>query len=218
MVTGWLKLHLIHQFFDVLSDNGWRSTGRFEFWRAYYGEMDEVYFAISRAALRSSNADLESFVRDADGLIFELTQGSRRNHAFIMCMKDVAVVEFSEHGNAAYRYWRGDLDLGAPGRAISIQALKRDFGQQMRHTGANGLTWQERFAIALPKAASPPQNEVSGEVILEYAQRQRIAIVDRRYMGGKLCLKVDNADPDINRQLRAWGFIYKAGEGWGRAA
>ena len=35
MVTSWLKLELIHQFFEVLSEDGRQDKRRFEFWRGY---------------------------------------------------------------------------------------------------------------------------------------------------------------------------------------
>jgi hypothetical protein len=156
MVEGWLKLELIHQFFEALSDKEWQDTGRFEFWCAYHEQMDEVYFALSRAAFRSTAPDLKQFITAADGLIFKLTQSTRENHAFIMCIDDRAVVEFSAKGNAAYFYGRRDLNLSPTGHAISMGEFKRkDRAVQMRHAGTKAFSWQELFARELSKTISP---------------------------------------------------------------
>jgi hypothetical protein len=245
MVAGWLKLDLIHQFFDVLSDRAWQDTGRFQFWRAYHEQMDEVYFALSRAAFRSSDPDLKRFIAAADGLIFELTQGTSQNHAFIMCMKDVAVVEFSEKGNAAYLYARDALNLEPNRPSISIHELKkRPPGRRMIHGFAEGLTWQERFArdlgsgrirssavslaTSMPARAAPwpastatrgpaKPSRSSFQDIVAFTQGLGIAIEDHRSKGGSLWLRVDDSDPEISSKIVALGFRYRPGRGWWRA-
>src|SRR5690606_6571392 len=58
MVASWLKLELIHQFFEVLSDEGRQDRRRFEFWRTYHEQMDDVYFALGSNAYSSRNPDL----------------------------------------------------------------------------------------------------------------------------------------------------------------
>ncbi|MDQ8698161.1 EH signature domain-containing protein [Hyphomicrobium sp. LHD-15] len=221
MVAGWLKLDLIHQFFEVLSEDGRQDKSRFEFWRKYHDRMDDVYFALGSRTYWSTNPDIEKLRRSMDGRLLNFTGSESSNNAFIMCMGDIVVVEFSKKGNAAYRYRRSDLPLQDAKQAISVSRLKREPpGKQMRHAGNNGYSWQELFARVLgdQRAAfsAKPQTGVALPDITDFAFANAIALEDHRSKGGNLWLRIDDADPDIVRQLSQWGFNYRAGRGWWR--
>lgn len=68
------------------------------------------------------------------------------------------------------------------------------------------------------EALNTPQTIKSTEGLHQFAMRTGIAIEDHRSKGGSLWLRVDNADPGINRQLTIWGFRHRPGRGWWRAA
>ncbi|MEZ0219118.1 MAG: EH signature domain-containing protein [Tardiphaga sp.] len=222
MVAGWLKLDLIHQFFEVLSEDGRQDKGRFEFWRKYHDRMDDVYFALGSRTYWSTNPDIEKLRRSMDGRLLNLTGSESSNNAFIMCMGDIVVVEFSKKGNAAYRYRRSDLPLQDGKQAISVSRLKREPpGKQMRHAGNNGYSWQELFARVLgdQRAAfsAKPQTGVPLADITAFAFANAITLEDHRSKGGGLLLRVDDADPDIVRQVCQWGFKFRPGRGWLRS-
>jgi hypothetical protein len=228
MVTSWLKLELIHQFFEVLSEDGRQDKRRFEFWRGYHERMDDVYFALGSRAFNSTHPDSIKLKAALDGRLFELTGTEADTNAFIMCMGDTVVVEFSKHGNAAYRYHRDQLPLDVSHRTISIGVLKHDKEGQMRHAAAQGLAWQERFAQALGAGqsqrrarqlipAEPATFVDQSANIVAFADKYNIAFDDRRADGGSLWLRTDDANGIFSVQFTAWGFKYSAGKGWWRS-
>lgn len=239
MVAGWLKLELIHQFFEVLSEDGRQDQSRFQFWRGYHEQMDDVYFALGSRSYHSRSPDTVKLRHALDGRLLELTGTEADNNAFIMCMGEVVVVEFSKKGNAAYRYSRSELLLDSSQRTIRISGLKHDSTQRMLHAGARGLTWQERFARVLgppssartarttPVLGSRPARTDPGrhgqrrpstlQEISTFARHNGIAIEDHRTKGGNLWLRVDDADPAVVEHLAAWGFAYRPGRGWWRS-
>lgn len=149
MVAGWLKLELIHQFFEVLAEDGRQDKSRFEFWRDYYKQMDDVYFALGSNAIRSNSPDMKKLRAALEGRLFELVGADPDNNAFVMVIGDLVVIEFSKSGNAAYRYHRSELPLDASRRSIGIGELKCDRSRRMLHKSSGGLSWQMRFTRAL---------------------------------------------------------------------
>lgn len=221
MVAGWLKLDLIHQFFEVLSEDGRQDKSRFEFWRTYHHQMDDVYFALGSRNFWSRNPDIEKLRRSMDGRLLNLTGTEADNNAFIMRMGDIVVVEFSKKNNAAYRYRRSDLSLQEITHAISASQLRREFGVQMRHAWARGLSWQEQFAQALGDQQTDfsvrARTTDPRTAIAAFANANSIRLEDHTPKGGSFWLIADDADPDIARQLTKWGFKYRPGRGWWRS-
>jgi hypothetical protein len=239
LVAGWLKLDLIHQFFEVLSEDGKQDRSRFDFWRRYHQEMDDVYFALGGRAYASRSPDMVTLRSALDGRLLELVGTEADNNAFIMCFADTVVVEFSKKGNAAYRYTRGQLDLIGARRSIGIGELRQDATQRLIHRDTRDGQWQDRFTAALrrgsqswarPSSQGVPSHRTvrpmgviqrsthtSLHSIQAFAQSAKIVIEDHRSKGGSLWLRIDNADPDISRLLAGWGFRYRPGRGWWRA-
>jgi len=239
LIAGWLKLDLIHQFFEVLSEDGRQDRSRFDFWRQYHQDMDDVYFALGSRAYSSRTPDLIKLRNALDGRLLELIGTESDNNAFIMCMGDTVVVEFSKKGNAAYRYSRGQLELDQR-HSIGIGELRQDATLRLIHRDTRDGDWQDRFrgavrrqqgqterkmpqnaghtmpseAKVLPRQPSP---DISQDA-KSFARKAGIAVEDHRSNGGSLWLRVDDADPDINRQLTSWGFRHRPGRGWWRAA
>lgn len=239
LIAGWLKLDLIHQFFEVLSEDGKQDRSRFDFWRQYHQDMDDVYFALGSRAYSSRTPDLVKLRNALDGRLLELIGTESDNNAFIMCMGDTVVVEFSKKGNAAYRYSRGQLELDQR-HSIGIGELRQDATQRLIHRDTRDGGWQDRFRGALrrqqgqterrtPQIAGhtmpseakvlprQPNPDISQDATC-FARKAGIAIEDHRSNGGSLWLRVDDADSDINRQLTSWGFKHRPGRGWWRAA
>lgn len=222
MVAGWLKLDLIHQFFEVLSEDGRQDKSRFEFWRNYHDQMDDVYFVLGGGTYSSTNPDIEKLRRSMDGRLLNLTGSESGTNAFIMCMGDIVVVEFSKKGNAAYLYRRrSDLPLRDGEQTISASRLRREPGKQMRHDAG----WQDLFARELyardfgdqrSAFSAKQQTGVRLADITAFAFANAIALEDHRSKGGNLWVRIDDADPDIVRQLSQWGFNYRPGRGWWR--
>lgn len=239
MVAGWLKLELIHQFFEVLAGDGRQDRSRFEFWREYHTHMDDVWFALGSKAYRSTSPDMTKLRQALDGRLLELTARSDDNNAFVMCMGDIAVVEFSKTNNIACVYSREDLPLDGTRSRIAIDDLKNSPKRRRKwvHARRGSTTWQELFARELNDFLVPgysrklPQKWAissadSGLMRSDsvppggfglFSQQSGIPIDDHRPVGGNLWFLTNDANPEINRQLTAWGFNYSPGRGWWRS-
>jgi hypothetical protein len=259
MVAGWLKLDLIHQFFDVLSDDRGQDRSRFEFWSRYYEQMDDVYIALGTSAFYSGSPDLVKLRRDLDGRLLKLNSTGADTNAFIMFMGNVVVVEFSQKGNAAYRYRRSDAPISDATRTIGISQLKcsppgirmlhmrdwqRQFSRELGHSadvrrgtahpllpaatqrpaGHRAQTWLQQatahHANSAPIASARPTNNgapPSPADVAAFAQRHSLNWANQRPKGGNLWVLAEQADSEITRQLKVWGFAYRPGRGWWRA-
>lgn len=232
MVEGWLKLELIHQFFDVLSDDRDQDRRRFEFWRGYHEQMDAVYFVLGSDADRHGDADWKKLKEAIEGRHLAFS-GSRSTHAFIMYIGDRAIVEFSQTGNAAYFYRRTDLQIDPERRSVTTSWLKRNPpGDPMRHVDGASATWEHKFAHVLNGGLSRPSKAVvhnrwqAGEQssravpmfeLQAFAKRFALRIQDNRHLGGRLYVLTEDRTTAVNRQLERWGFTYSPGRGWWRA-
>jgi hypothetical protein len=251
MVAGWLKQHVIRQFFELLADDWRQDRSRFEFWSQYHEQMTDVYIALGNDAYYSREPELVKLRKDLDGRLLRLNASPDTINAFVMFIDDHVVVEFSQKGNAAYRYDRRSSPVDGAQHVFTVSQLKRaDIGNQMRHIGARGLTWQQRFALALgldavtrsarvsnqataPSRAwqqqSPLQPRISEATratsqpaapsiddVSRLAFRHRLRWDNHRARGGNVWVYTSDEDPEISRQLKAWGFAYKPGKGWWR--
>jgi hypothetical protein len=244
MVGGWLKLELIHQFFDVLSEDGRQDRRRFEFWSKYYDKMDDVYFALSSEAYRSNQPDMVKLRSAMDGRCLELLHALPRTSAFVMCMGDTVVVEFSMSGNAAFIFPRRYLEIDGNERAIAVGRLRVKQGQRLIHRDSGGMTWEEQFRRKLsndspPMRSTPVRRETrpafiqtppdsiqtaplqagnrDDPEIMTFAQMNRIRVEDRRRLGGRLWLIYHGGEPKITARLVSLGFRYVPDKGWWRA-
>lgn len=248
MVAGWLKLELIHQFFEVLSEDGRQDKRRFEFWRAYHEQIDDVYFALGGQAYHSRNADIVKLRSSLEGRLLELVGTTSSNNAFVMCLGDTVVVEFSTTGNAAYAYARKELRIDTAARRIHIRALRIDASERLIHRDTNAGNWEETFRKRLsaisarweptarskemrttqqPQPLQPVPDirmernltaKASDEEIRRFARLSNIALEDRRPMGGSLWLLCPGDDRAVAHRLMSWGFKFAPGKGWWRSA
>jgi EH_Signature domain len=224
MVEGWLKLELIHQFFDVLSENPQQDRRRFEFWRQYHERMDSIYFALGSKEYRSKDADMVRLKVALDGRLLFLSDTVASNNAFIMTIGDRVYVEFSQHGNAALPFLPSSLRIADSQTTLSHQMLRDGLADtRLVHRGA----WESRFhdyingrrdpASPSWQAASSSRAAPHIDHIIGYARANGIGVDDKRNQGGNLWLLADQANSALNERFTAWGFAYKSGRGWWRA-
>jgi hypothetical protein len=231
MVEGWLKLELIHQFFDVLSDDRQQDRRRFEFWRQHHERMDAVYFVVGSEAESRQDADWKRLMNALEGRSLSYV-GSRRTHAFIMYIGDTAIVEFSQTGHAAYFYDKADLLIGTDRLSATTPWLKRrEVGSRMLHKDGSSGTWEQKFQLKLgepkrPQAANGSRSAglfnqkpatPSAADIISYITANGCNVDDKRSQGGNLWVLTDQDNSSMNERLSAWGFAYKSGRGWWRA-
>lgn len=242
LVAGWLKLELIHQFFEVLSEDGRQDRRRFEFWKSYYEHIDDVYFALGSDAYYSKHPDLAQLRRAAEDRVLELTSAPPRTHAFVMCMGERVVVEFSQNGHAVHTFPKRSLQIGPTTKSINLSSLKIAMGHdRWIHRG----DWEDDFHHRLAKKSERPKSALTSSTppggrgtaskwatqsttqhtwldsrrdseIFVFARMQNIRLQDRRPLGGNLWLFYLGQERAIIARLEDWGFAFAKGKGWWR--
>jgi hypothetical protein len=229
MVESWLKLELIHQFFDVLSEDGQQDRRRFEFWRQYHESMDAVYFALGSEAHRSDNADMLKLKEALDDRMLMLLDTPAKNNAFIMRIGEKYFVEFSQSGNAAFRFSRHEFEISDGQTSLSHHKLRNGrFDLRLLHHDG----WEDKFRDALasqaaeigpafqvisPSRVPASKSSPDADLIVEYARANGLAVEDNRGVGGNLWVVADLSNQTLNERLFVWGFLHKPGRGWWRA-
>jgi hypothetical protein len=191
--------------------------------------MDDVYFVLGSEAYRSDQPDLLKLRSAMEGRCLELLHAPPRTSAFVMCMGDTVVVEFSTSGNAAFLYSRALLAIEPDARAIAVGLLRVKQGQRLIHRDSGGMTWEENFRrklsseqstiVADPTGTQPARMQAgSGDdaQIMTFAQLNRILVDDRRARGGRRWLIYHKNEPAILSRLKYWGFRYVPDKGWWR--
>jgi hypothetical protein len=124
--------------------------------------------------------------RDLEGRLLKLSSTGSDTNAFIMFMGPVVVVEFSQKGNAAFRYRRGDAPVNDASRTVAIWQLKRSPpGIRMLHM----RDWQRQFsrdlgiAIGMTSVGDAPI-AIGVENIWVQAPSLRNSYPDRLLPGG----------------------------------
>lgn len=157
MVADWLKLELIHKFFNVLAEDGSSDTRRLKFWQRYHKHIDDMYFALGRRAARNKGGDFVELRRQMQGRVLGLkSAGPPENNAFIMCMGDYVVVEFGIKGNACFIFRRNELPFALSGNvAGDTAALKSSSNvERLLHIDRSYRGWERTFETTLTKLLS----------------------------------------------------------------
>jgi hypothetical protein len=242
MISNWLKLDLIFEFFNVLAEDGRGDRNRFEFWRRYLGRIDDIYFVLGGRTLNSTNPNIRALRRKLEGRLMHLTGAEPANNAFIMRIGNAIIVEFSRTGNAMFPYKSDQLPFSLNGVQSNIDDLKCDKENKLSHTvGAGGQSWQERFEQALrarfnispdsgsrnasaapapaftsPRTPAAPRTKAGFDVfeLRKLMERENLKWDDQRARGGNLWVRSDDVPPRVKIRLVEWGFRLKQGKGW----
>ena len=154
MVADWLKLELIHDFFDRLAEDGSSDTRRLKFWQGYHKYIDDMYFALGPRAAGNRGGDFKELRRKMEGRLLILDPaGLPGNNAFIMSMGDYVVVEFGVKGNACFIFRRSDLPFALSGRVAGDgTALKHaSHVERLLHFDRGGRRWERIFEAGLAR-------------------------------------------------------------------
>lgn len=145
---SWLAKDCINFFFNTILPNTNENRSRRDFWLQYHDRIKDFQVAVSEADALKVKANQHKT---------DLLYHSRIDHpttsAFMMQFEgwggDYIVIEFSESGNAAYIYKRGDfeaqkLTLRTP-RFAALNRLKFDQTHRIFHSGS----WESRTRYRL---------------------------------------------------------------------
>ena len=234
MVTGWLKLKLMRDFFRLLSDDGINDRRRLEFWLRYIDQIGDMYFALGKEAMQNSDPDFRQLREEMKGRLLHLyaSQGAS-NNAFLMKIGNYMMVEFGDKGNAFFAF---DCGKGLPfklegwvaGNATELKHPSHEL--RLRHADTNEGTWEQQFERHLQRLlgissgqahirssvrtqsphAKPtyPDATFSQAGFDELVRRHGLRIGDKRRVGGALWVHVGKADTLVTMQLKRWGFKY----------
>ncbi len=137
MVSDWLKLEFIEDFFTKLAEDGLGDPRRMEFWKRYVHAIEHIEFALGSSARNSREPDFVALRKKMKGLICEL-DAPGTNNAFIMRMGRLVAVEFSDPGNALYGY---DSSKTVPFNTSRTLRLPLDVDNSLKQKSKSVL-WQ----------------------------------------------------------------------------
>jgi hypothetical protein len=169
MVTGWLKLKFMRDFFNLLAEEGNNDQRRLDFWLRYIDQIDDMHFALGSDAMYSDDEDFRRLRNEMKGRLLHLTNGGLpTNNAFLMSIGNYLMVEFGQKGNAFFAF---DKRKGLPfaleeSVAGNKSELKHDSHVlRLLHHDRNDGKWEQHFAEQLwsqldvsagaPRARSP---------------------------------------------------------------
>jgi hypothetical protein len=156
MVSGWIRQHLVRQFFWMLAQGTSLDVRRAEFWMQYHHRIDALYFALGSHASNNSTRDFIEIRKAMEGHLLGLDRaGTPDNNACIFMMGNYAVVEFGDNRTPAYIYDRRaqlpfELKWGfkVTGGELRNQRTTA-FVQLLEHRDTREKSWEEIFEAAL---------------------------------------------------------------------
>ena len=155
MVNGWLKVRLIKDFFDLLSEDRSADSRRLNYWLGFEPMIEDMWFALGADAMSDRRKDYAEFRQRANGRLLDLVGATPTiNNAFLMHIGEYVVIEFGITGNACFAYRYNDLparikrrlNSGTTQALIDIAELK-EAGYEVRllHQGS----WEPKFDAAI---------------------------------------------------------------------
>lgn len=145
MVSDWIKLKLIEQFFELLSHDGATDSRRLHFWAEHVSLIENVWFVLGSGARGNLNPDFRNLRRLMGDQALNLEGATYANNAFVMKIGRLLVVEFGETGNAVYLF-----DARNPPFDLKGALHLRDDLKNKRNLGilkhVDGRTkWEDKF-------------------------------------------------------------------------
>lgn len=238
MVSDWLKLKLIGQFFELLSHDGVTASRRVKFWAEYVSVIENVWFVLGSGARSNWNPDFKKLRSLMGDQALNLEGATSGNNAFVMKIGRLLVVEFGETGNAAYLFDGGNPPFSLRGGLHLRDDLKhaRNLGNLKHFDGHE--KWEEKFRRTIAEHTGITRENVSygvGNRTPSSGRRTRLAeqsggvfaprefdkllrgfcaerglrLVDQRAKGGKLIVYANADNPKISGTLGQWGFKFE---------
>jgi len=110
MLNAWLKIRLIKDFFDLLSEDNAADGRRLNYWLRFEPLIDDMWFVLGDVAMSDMRKEYVEFRQRAKGRILYLVGTTPpENNAFLMRIGEYLVVEFGKVNNACFVYEHGTL-------------------------------------------------------------------------------------------------------------
>jgi hypothetical protein len=187
MLNTWLKVRLIKDFFDLLSEDRSADGRRLNYWLRFEPMIDDMWFVLGSDAKTDKRKDYEDFRQRAKGRLLDLVGATpTQNNAFLMHIAGHVIVEFSQVGNACFVYKREDLSSDVKRKLksdvyraqIDIADL-RVSGHQPRLVHQGG--WEPRFdEVICPLASFRPPTSKRNSSPLGASLSKSFVVVKKR--------------------------------------
>jgi hypothetical protein len=155
MVNSWLKVRLIKDFFDLLSEERSADSRRLNYWLGFEPAIQDMWFVLGADAMGDKREDYTEFRQRANSRLLDLAGATpTTNNAFLMHIGDYVVIEFGITGNACFAYRYDDLPFRLRGclhgktleSSIDIADLKAaGYEARLLHLGS----WESKFDEAV---------------------------------------------------------------------
>lgn len=236
MVSNWIKLKLIEQFFELLSHDGATDSRRLQFWANYVSLIENVWFVLGSGARGNLSPDFKKLRSLMGDQALNLEGATYSNNAFVMKIGRLLVVEFGETGNAAYLFDAHNPPFELRGTLHLRDDLKnrRNLGS-LKHVDGRGK-WEDKFRQAIKDhtgligmGAENGENQGQNlhkqretthrpggvfapldfdKAFRAFCAERGLRFQDLRLMGGKLVVYASADNPKISGTLGQWGFTF----------
>jgi len=148
MVEGWLKRHLIKNFFQLLAHDGAADLRRLNYWLKWEPKISDMWFVLGDAAVANKSEPFKKLRKLMEGRERYLDESTEDNNAFVMRIGPLLVIEFGVTGNACFAFAAEDFHTNLDRKRLSVDSLKQKHGAK-RLLHMHG--WEPKFDDALRK-------------------------------------------------------------------
>ena len=148
MVEGWLKRHLIKNFFQLLAHDGAADLRRLNYWLKWEPKITDMWFVLGSDAAGNKSEPFKRLRKLMEGREQFLDDSTDDNNAFVMRIGPLLVIEFGVTNNACFAYAAADFKISLERKRLSVHVLKQKGGAtKLAHT----YGWEPKFDEALRK-------------------------------------------------------------------
>jgi hypothetical protein len=147
MVSQWLVLEDLQDFFELLAADKAADPRRLRFWARYIKQISFSHIALGSHLWYSHDRDWVEFKQKKKGRISRLDGGGGSKNAFIMKIGAYYFVEFGETGDACYGYPENNVPFTLGRGYFDYPGNLRDMRKKVfRGIHRDGLVrWEQKF-------------------------------------------------------------------------
>ncbi len=144
MVSQWLVLEDLQDFFELLAADRAADQHRLNFWMRYIKQISFSHIALGKHLWISRDRDWIEFKQKKKGRISRLDGGGGSKNAFIIKISQYYFVEFGEMGDACYGYSENDVPFTLGRGYIEYPGDLKD-KQRYAFWGSHHDGWEKKF-------------------------------------------------------------------------
>ncbi len=145
MVSEWLALEDLEDFFERLQAGGLADIRRLKFWKRFVKQISFSHIALSNHLCSSKQPNWVEFKQKKKGRYSRLDGGGGSKNAFIMKIDGYYFVEFGETGDACYGYMAGTEPFSLGSGQLTYPDDLKDKSGRIFWGSHKGGSWESRF-------------------------------------------------------------------------